>query len=44
MIEWFRDLTPDQAFLLAMPFFVATLALMADWLRHLCCKASGTSR
>jgi hypothetical protein len=34
LVEWFRDLAPDQAFLFALPFLVAVLALTSDWLRQ----------
>jgi len=33
-LEWFRDLVPDQAFLFTLPFLVAAVALMSDWLRQ----------
>jgi len=33
-VEWFRDLAPDQAFLFALPFLVAAVAMMSDWLRQ----------
>ena len=34
LVEWFRDLAPDQAFLFSLPFLVAVVALMSDWLRQ----------
>lgn len=35
LLEWFRSLPPDFAFLLALPFMVAATALVGDWVRQL---------
>jgi hypothetical protein len=35
LLEWFRSLPPDFAFLLALPFMVAVTALVGDWVRQL---------
>jgi hypothetical protein len=42
-VESVRDLTPVQAFLFALPFLVAAVALMGDWLRQRHGRRSKTS-
>ena len=44
LIEWFRDLAPDQALLFALPFLVAAVALIGDWLRQRHGRRSKTPR
>ena len=31
LVEWIRDVAPDQAFLFAFPFFVAMVGIASEW-------------
>jgi hypothetical protein len=35
-VEWFRELSSDQAFLFALPFVVVAVVLTRDWLQQRC--------
>ena len=34
LLDWLRDLPADFAFLLALPFIVASAGLLGDWVRR----------
>lgn len=44
LIEWIRDLAPDQALLFALPFLVAAAALIGDWFCRRRGRLSGRPR
>ena len=33
LVEWFRELTPDEVLLFALPFLVAAIAVIVDGIR-----------
>lgn len=44
LIEWIRNLTPDQAFLFSLPFAVAAAGFVGEWWRQRRSKTSGTPK
>jgi|NGEPerStandDraft_6_1074524.scaffolds.fasta_scaffold02011_4 hypothetical protein len=44
LVEWFRDLAADDAFLFALPLVVAAVALIGDWFCQRRGRRSETSR